>query len=369
VLKTKNISKQICCACIILVLFCSVLIACAYKPAPQVIAINTTETLYIDDIVANLPEINIKYDDNTQKTAAANDFWFNGKHTYVQDNKMFVKPTAPYIFEDEMQIIYRNNENIKTTLRIIKQYVPLESLSLTAENGKTRCSAGSSIQMAPIFTPSNATDRNVTYEITNDYEYAAIGPNGLLSVNKNAASGDEITIVVMNGDIVSPIFTVTVAMPTVTQTVVVFDGTEQVTDKNDTYTDFFAFDEIDLYELKRQGYEDILFSFKVEAREITSGYADIYLDLEKKNGGVWCVYRSEGFFVIGAVGWTDYADDGYGANTWGYFADNTRETNISITKLIQNCGAVPLIRLSCGANGSGQNKWIHGYSTITISVS
>jgi hypothetical protein len=288
---------------------------------------------------------------------------------YIQDGKVKLKENVPAIFDDELRVTYKKNDKLTIKVIVHRIYVPLQSLALATESGKTKCSAGSSIQMTPIFTPSNATDRNVTYEITNDYKYAKITPDGLLSINNDAISGGEIKIVVRNGDIVSPVFTVTVAMPIVTQTIVVFEGTEQVTDKNDAYTEFFAFDGIDLYELKRQGYEDIQFSFKIEAKGIKSGYSDIYLDLQRKNGGVWCIYKSEGYFVIGAVGWTDYPDDGYGAGTWGYFTDNTRETNISITELIYNCGATPSIRLSCGASGSGQNIWTHGYSTITISIS
>jgi hypothetical protein len=352
-----------------MILAMTAFVGCGNTPAPQITAIKTAETLNIDDTGINLPEIILEYDNGKTEIAPANDFWFNAEYVYVQDGLVKVKSNSPSVFDDELTITHKKNDKLTIKVTVHKIYVPLQSLALTTENGKTRCPAGSNIQMMPIFTPSNATDRNVTYEIANGHEYAAIALNGLLSIDDEAISGDVIEVVVLNGDIVSSVFTITVAMPTVTQSVVVFDAAEPVTDKGDTYTEFFAFDEIDLYKLKQQGYEDIQFSFKIEAKEIKSGYSDIYLDLQKKNGGIWCIYRSEGYFVIGDVGWTDYSGDGYGASTWGYFADDTRETNISITKLIQDCGAVPSIRLSCGASGPGKNEWTHGYSTITISIS
>jgi hypothetical protein len=191
--KSKFITRVICVS-MMFVLSCFIFAGCGGKPAPKVVAIKTAETLYIDDTGIALPEIKLQYDNGTEKTAAASDFWFNGEYTYVQDNKIFVKQTAPFIFEDDLEIIYRSDKNIKTTLHIVKQYVPLESIAISTENGETTCKQGETLQLSVAFMPINASDRKVVYEIIQGSEYAAVDGDGLLTINEDAVIDSVIQI-------------------------------------------------------------------------------------------------------------------------------------------------------------------------------
>jgi hypothetical protein len=167
---------------------------CGNKTAPQVVSIKTAETLNIDDTGIDLPEIRLQYNDGTEKAAAMGELWFIATNTFVQNDKVYVKQNAPFIFKDEMSIIYRNDKSVKTTLKIIKQYIPLDGIMLSTADNVTTCKQGETLQINAAFIPVNASDKNIEYQIIVGAEFAQIDGTGLLTVAETAPVGAEITV-------------------------------------------------------------------------------------------------------------------------------------------------------------------------------
>jgi hypothetical protein len=162
--------------------------------AGKVIAILAPDSLIIGENGTALPKFRLQYDDGREDIVSADSFWFVGVNSYMIKNKIYPKPDAPFIYEDEMQVIYRNNTDIKTTLNIIKKYVPLESIILGTRNNEFSCEQGESLQFLPDFSPADATDKSLVYEIVHGNEFAAINNNGLLTINELAAVNEQVQI-------------------------------------------------------------------------------------------------------------------------------------------------------------------------------
>jgi hypothetical protein len=340
--------------------------ACGHRGGEFVVSGVSAEDIVMDDIVADLPAISLVNIDGEIKAAAADDFWFNARYVYVQYGRIYIKGSAPGEFTDNLEIVYRWDRTIKTTVTVKKMFVPLIGISLNTNNGRNNCPVGGVVQIVPTFTPQNASDKDIFYEIIEGGDFAEITSGGALSVGEDVGIGAVIAIRGQAGDIISDLI-VTVTPPEISYSFVTFAETEIVTSVIDTYTEYQSFPELDLAYLYSIGYRDVNFSFFIEAREERDGYVELYIDLRKINGGAWCIYESENYFDIGGVGWHDYADDGYGAKTWGYIVDDTGHTeDLTIKNIIKDCGANPEVRLSCGANGG---RWVHGWSSITITVS
>jgi hypothetical protein len=167
---------------------------CGNKTTPKIIAVTTAATLEIDDTGIDLPEIKLQYDNGTEKNAAADNFWFNGNYVYVQDGKLKIKAAAPPMFVDKLEIVYRRDMAIKISIDIERVYIPLQSIALSTENKRNSCPVGSSTQIQVTFIPSNASDKNVNYEIVSGNDFAEINSNGELIVYKDAVVGNEVLI-------------------------------------------------------------------------------------------------------------------------------------------------------------------------------
>jgi hypothetical protein len=363
VLKAENISKYICVS-LISILLCFTLTSCGAESAPKVVAIKTAETLYIANIVANLPEIKVKYGDNTEKVISHDNFWFNGEYTYVQDSKIFIKETAPYIFEDDLEIIYRENKQIKTTLHIVKQYVPLESITISMENGEITCKQGESLQLITTFTPINASDKNIVYEILSGNEIADITEDGILSVDENAEIGTEITICVTAGhngkpenaadDIDTAEITIIVSFPLITKTVTLLKNEldKEYYVQEWLYTsDYDGWQNIDLdfRELFHQGYENVTFEWTISAANVKNGRgtAEPEIQVELYNGSTAkTVYHNP--------------DTGWGTD-W-------EEHTVVFTQGINNILSFNQIRCAFRDRGTDE-YWYVDWSAVTIIVS
>jgi hypothetical protein len=176
------------------VLLCFSLVACSKNIEAQAVAIIAPEVFSLETDGADLPEIKLLYDNGAEKVVLADEFWFIGANLFVQDNKIFVKTTAPYIFEDEMVVIYRQNTDIETTINIVKEYIPLASITLSAADNATTCKQGESLQINAAFLPLNASDKGIVYEIVQGDEFADIDNSGLLTVRELATVDAEIQI-------------------------------------------------------------------------------------------------------------------------------------------------------------------------------
>ncbi|MDR3185230.1 MAG: hypothetical protein LBU04_00205 [Christensenellaceae bacterium] len=308
-----------------------------------------------------------------RQDANHSDFWFNAKYVYIMERLVVVKESAPEEFTDEITIEHKSNSVLKAKISVEKVRVVLQSLTLMTDNGKKRWAPNRAVQLITTFTPSNTTERDVSYEIVSGREYANIdSEGGILSIRGDAQSGKEVGIVVKRGAIISPVYTITIAMPIVTQGLLISDGYDLVTSYESVYSDFYTFDEIDLNELHKLGYKDIEFSFGIESIK-KAEYSDVYLEAQKKNGGIWNIYTGE--FSVGSEGWDYYTEGEYNDQSYGSLTGSTYMKNITITEFLLLCGPTPMIRMVCGSrgasgsNGYGRSRWVRGHAGITIMIS
>jgi hypothetical protein len=177
-----------------LFLICAVFfVGCSKKGGAEVTDIIMGD-IYLSANRVTMPEITVKYDNGDEKILGADNFWFNGNYTYMQDNDIVVKPNAPFIFEDTLQISYRFNTQITKTIKVLKEYIPLDAILLSSANGKFLCPQGETLQLYLTFIPANASDKNVEYQIIQGKFLAEIDKMGVLSVNETATVGEQIKI-------------------------------------------------------------------------------------------------------------------------------------------------------------------------------
>jgi hypothetical protein len=169
-------------------------VACSQKLPSSIVDVETVNSILMNNSNQELPEIKLVKENGEKIAAKYSDFWFNAEYVYVQNGKVYPKPTAPYIFEDVLQITYRYDKNIKTTLHIVKQYIPLDGITLSTANNATTCKQGESVQFNVAYYPNNAGDKDVIYQIIQGVEFAQIDGTGLLTVNELAAVGEEIKV-------------------------------------------------------------------------------------------------------------------------------------------------------------------------------
>jgi hypothetical protein len=178
----------------LIILLCFTFSACGHRGGGFVVSGISVEDIVMDDVAADLPVINLVDADGKIKPAAADDFWFNAHYVFVQDGKVKVKENAPPMFNDKLEITYRYNTAIKTSVDVKRIYVSLQNIVLSTENGRDNCSVGSSVKIQVTFIPNNASDKNVDYEIISGNEYSEINSSGELVAGKDAAVGGKIVV-------------------------------------------------------------------------------------------------------------------------------------------------------------------------------
>jgi hypothetical protein len=231
----------------------------------------------------------------------------------VQDGKIKVKGTAPIIFTDELEITYRNDTSVKTTVKIERVFVPLQSVILSTADGRNKCPAGSNIKINVNFIPQNASDKYVVYEIESGEEFAGIDENGVLSVNKNAEIGTEIKICVTpkQEDTVATEIVITVSSPLIIKPVTLLKWREggYIVQQWLYTSDYDSWQDIDLdfRELSIQGYELVTFEWTISVTNDKNGNgtAEPEIKVELYNGSLTkTIYYNQD--AGWGIGWEEY---------------------------------------------------------------
>jgi hypothetical protein len=312
-----------------------------------------------------LPSIVLLDKDGKVKSAGANNFWFLAERVYVQDGVIKVKGDAPSIFTDRLEIIYRENADVRTTIVVEKVYIPLERLELSTADGRNKCPTGGRVAIIPIFYPNSAGDKGLDYEIISGKDIARINGNGVLSVNDGVATGTEIQIRatayhrdIPNGEEDEPDtaeITIKVS-PKVLETSIallqsISDGGYYLVSEWLYTSDYDGWQDIEFNfrELYAQGYEFVAFAWTTAGINPRNkgGSAEPELKLELGNGeqAVKIVYHNQ--------------DAGWGVE-WG-------RHDIVFTKSLANI--LPFNQIRCAFRDNGEDEdWLVDWSGVRITV-
>jgi len=160
---------------------------------PQIIEISAIESLIVDDVQVDLPQIIVKFDNDECIVAHYDLFWFNADHVYVWSGRLFVKPSAPYVFEDLLHISLRSNGNISATIKLHRLYVEVKSLTIES----TILLVGEETQLTALFTPHNSTNRSLVWEVLQGD--ASISDIGIITPLSQSSKVATIRVTAANG--------------------------------------------------------------------------------------------------------------------------------------------------------------------------
>jgi hypothetical protein len=281
--------------CVIVLLF--LLSACSNNGNLFIAESISLQDIVMNDSFVNLPVISLIDTGGRTKTASMNDFWFNANYVFVQDGKVKIKENAPSSFNDELEITYKNNPQIKTAVKVEKIYVQLISFLLSASSVGNNCPIGSSVQIIPAYTPKNASDKKITYEIIEGGDFSEITSGGVLSVREGAIIGTVITVRGRINEIINDL-TVTVIPPVLS----IY--------KNDAGMAFTKFLEVDYKGTDKDNGVEILIEMRGEH---SNGYSyrfneDIFINIGYT--GVVTV-RSPKYYAVAATSSIYYGDIAY----------------------------------------------------------
>ncbi|MGD9901467.1 MAG: hypothetical protein AB7S44_02890 [Spirochaetales bacterium] len=162
-----------------------------------VVSIQSANLNYtINDEQTSMDNIEFIYENGSTQAASYADFWYisQNSYIYVQNGYLKTSETAPAVFSDTLQIIYKKDASITADIQVTKEYVPLESIELVNEHDKYVCLPNNEIVLDVVFTPTNASYKQVQYDIVSGGEYATIDESGRLLLGADAPIGYVITV-------------------------------------------------------------------------------------------------------------------------------------------------------------------------------
>ncbi|MDR3216251.1 MAG: hypothetical protein LBT55_02390 [Clostridiaceae bacterium] len=162
----------------------------------KVIAIEEIDDVVLIDGGVDLPYIKVTMSDGTTEPAEYASFWFSAEYVFVQSGRLLAKEDAPQEFADVLTVTLKDDINIKQTVNIEKPFIPLKSVDILGQGGKSYCIAGENLVLELVFKPANTSVKNIN--LITSFDNASV-EDGILYL-PNDFPDDEKIIVTAQSD-------------------------------------------------------------------------------------------------------------------------------------------------------------------------